>query len=69
MCPSDKMFHLINIFFSNNINHILNVNVLFTYFFQFNIPLTILHTKGKPEAVSQKMTDSSMVKRKKRTKG
>ena len=23
-------------------------------FFQFNIPLTILHTKGKPEAVSQK---------------
>jgi len=31
---------------------------------KFNITLSTLHTKGKPEAVNQKMTDSTMVKRK-----
>ena len=32
---------------------------------KFNITLSIFHTKGKPEAVNQKMTDNAMVKRKK----
>jgi len=30
---------------------------------KFNITLSTLHTKGKQEAVNQKMTDSTMVKR------
>jgi hypothetical protein len=31
---------------------------------KFNITLNTLHTKGKPEVVNQKITDSAMVKRK-----
>jgi hypothetical protein len=30
---------------------------------KFNITLSTLHTKGKPEVVNQKITDSAMVKR------